>query len=158
MAIEETAPNFTTRIGEVITKLEGIPLWPLLTLARIGVGGIFLNSARLKLQSWEITLTLFRDVYQVPLLPVELAAQLATAVEMGAGILLLAGLFSRLATLPLLGVVAVIQIFVFPGAWAEHATWTALLLLVLLRGPGPLSIDYILARQFGSVGAVGARA
>lgn len=158
MAIEETAPNLMTRIGQVITQLERVPLWPLQTLARIGVGGIFLNSARLKLQSWEITLQLFRDIYQVPLLPVELAARLATAVEMGGAILLLAGLFSRLATLPLLGVVAVIQIFVFPGAWAEHATWTALLLIVLFRGPGPLSIDYLLSRQTGQLRAGGARA
>ena len=158
MAIEETAPNLMTRIGKVMAKLESIPLWPLQTLARIGVGGIFLNSARLKLQSWEITIQLFRDVYQVPLLPVELAARLATVVEMGGAVLLLAGLFSRLATLPLLGVVAIIQIFVFPGAWAEHATWTALLLIVLFRGPGPLSIDYVLSRQFGTAGAVGARA
>ncbi len=158
MANIEPAPNLMTRIGKVIAELESIPLWPLQTLARIGVGGIFLNSARLKLQSWEITIQLFRDVYQVPLLPVELAARLATAVEMGGAILLLAGLFSRLATLPLLGVVAIIQIFVFPGAWAEHATWTALLLIVLFRGAGPLSIDYLLSRQYGrarlaSVGA-----
>lgn len=92
---------------------------------------------------------LFRDEYQVPLLPFDLAARLATAVEMTGAVLILAGLFSRLATLPLLGVVAIIQIFVYPNAWGEHMTWTALLLIVLFRGPGPLSIDYLFSRLFG---------
>jgi len=139
-----------TRLGAVISKLEMLPLWPIQTLARIGVAAVFYNSARLKLQSWDITLLLFRDEYQVPLLSFDLAARLATAVEMGGAALLFAGLFSRLATLPLLGIVAVIQIFVYPNAWGEHMTWTALLLIVLFRGPGPLSLDYLLSRQFGS--------
>jgi putative oxidoreductase len=146
-----------TRIGKVITKLENLPLWPIQTLARIGVAGVFYNSARLKLQSWEITLLLFRDEYQVPVLSFDLAARLATAVEMTSAALLFVGLFSRLATLPLLGVVAIIQIFVYPNAWAEHMTWTALLLIVLFRGPGPLSIDYLLSRLFGRAGAGGER-
>ncbi len=37
-------------------------------------------------------------------------------------------------------------------------TWTALLLIVLFRGPGPFSIDYILSRQFGLAAPKGAAA
>ena len=103
----------------------------------------------MKPQSWDITLLLFRDEYQVPLIPFEFVARMATAVEMSCAVLLFLGLFSRLATLPLFGIIAVIQIFVYANAWAEHMTWTALLLVVLTRGPGPISLDYLLTRQFG---------
>ena len=141
--------DLSTKLGLAITKLETLPLWPIQTLARIGVAAVFYNSAKLKLQSWDITLLLFRDEYQVPILPFELAARMATAIEMTCAVLLFFGLFTRLATLPLFGVIAVIQIFVYPNAWGEHMTWTALLLIVLFRGPGPFSIDYVLSRQIG---------
>ncbi|MEE8439553.1 MAG: DoxX family protein [Micropepsaceae bacterium] len=154
----EPQAGIMTRLGLVISKLETLPLWPIQTLARIGVAAVFYNSARLKLQSWDITLLLFRDEYQVPLLSFDLAARLATVVEMGGAVLLFVGLFSRLATLPLLGVVAIIQIFVYPNAWGEHMTWTALLLIVLFRGAGPLSIDYLLSRQFGRARVAGVSA
>jgi putative oxidoreductase len=146
------------KMAQALSKLESLPLWPIQTLARIGVAAVFYNSARLKLQSWDITLLLFRDEYQVPILPFEFAARMATAVEMACAVLLFVGLFTRLATLPLFGVIAIIQIFVYPNAWGEHMTWTALLLIVLFRGPGPLSIDYLLSRQFGLVPQSGARA
>ena len=66
--------------------------------------------------------------------------------EMGGALLLFAGLFTRLATLPLFGTIAVIQIFVYPAAWVEHLTWSTALLLILMRGPGPLSLDYLFTR------------
>jgi len=49
----------------------------------------------------------------------------------------------------LFGIIAVIQIFVYPNAWAEHMTWAALLLIVLTRGPGPISLDHVLTRGLG---------
>jgi len=51
------------------------------------------------------------------------------------------GLATRLATLPLLGMIAVIQTFVYPGAYAEHLTWASILLFLLTRGGGPWSLD-----------------
>jgi putative oxidoreductase len=75
----------------------------------------------------------------------ELAAQLATATELSMPVLLALGLFTRLATLPLLGMVLVIQLFVYPDSWAEHLTWAALLLLILTRGAGALSLDRFIA-------------
>ena len=126
--------------------LDNFSLWPLQTLARIAVGMVFLQSGINKLESWEPTLALFRDEYRLPFLPYELAAQLGTTVEITGSLLLLAGLFSRLATLPLLGMLLVIEVFVYPQAWVEHLTWATLLLLVLFRGPGPISIDHLIAR------------
>jgi putative oxidoreductase len=146
----QASSSVTTRLRNIIAWLDSLPLWPIQTFARIGVAAVFYNSAKLKLQSWDITLLLFQNEYQVPLLPVELAARMATAVEMVFSVLLFAGLFSRLSTLPLLGVTAIIQIFVYPNAWGQHLTWTALLLIVLIRGPGPLSLDHLLFRIFGN--------
>lgn len=73
-------------------------------------------------------------------------AALATAFELGCPLLLVAGLATRLATLPLLGMIAVIQLFVYPSAWPEHLTWASILLFLLTRGPGPLSIDRVIGR------------
>lgn len=126
--------------------LNTLPLWPLQTIARIAVGSVFYRAAILKIRSPEITLVLFRDEYQVPYLSYDVAAQLAIMAEMGGALLLFAGLFTRLATLPLFGTIAVIQIFVYPAAWVEHLTWSTALLLILMRGPGPLSLDYLFTR------------
>jgi putative oxidoreductase len=59
--------------------------------------------------------------------------------------LLVLGLFTRLSALALLGMTAVIQIFVYPGAWSTHLTWAALLLYLVARGGGAVSLD----RAFG---------
>ena len=88
---------------------------------------------------------LFRDEYPVPLLPPEIAAPIATATELSMPVLLVLGLFTRLATLPLLGMIVVIQLFVYPDSWAEHLNWIALLLLILTRGPGAISLDRLIA-------------
>ena len=134
------------RVQSVFSALNTLPLWPLQTIARIAVGSVFYKAAILKIRSPEITLVLFRDEYQVPFLSYDVAAQLAIMAEMGGAVLLLAGLFTRLATLPLFGTIIVIQLFVYPSAWVEHLTWSTALLLILMRGPGPLSLDYLLAR------------
>ena len=126
--------------------LDNFSLWPLQTLARIAVGMVFLQSGINKLESWEPTLALFRDEYRLPFLPYELAAQFGTTIEITGSLLLLVGLFARLATLPLLGMLVVIEVFVYPQAWVEHLTWATLLLLVLLRGAGPISVDHLITR------------
>jgi putative oxidoreductase len=136
-------------LHQLLSALNAFPLWPLQTFARAALAGVFLQSAINKLESWQITLVLFRDEYRVPLLPYDLAAKLATLNEAAGAILLIAGFATRLATLPLLGMTAVIEIFVYPDAWSEHLTWATLLLLLLLRGAGPLSFDYLLSRVVG---------
>jgi putative oxidoreductase len=60
-------------------------------------------------------------------------------------VLLVLGLATRLATLPLLGMTLVIELFVYPENWLEHLTWATLLLFILSRGPGPLSLDRLVA-------------
>jgi len=127
-------------------RLERFPLSILQLAMRIGVGAVFFRSGLLKLDSWEFTIQLFRDEYNVPLLDPILAAQAATIVELGVPPLLFAGLATRFATLPLLGMIVVIQVFVYPNAWSDHLMWAAALLLVLTRGPGVFSLDHLIAR------------
>jgi putative oxidoreductase len=135
-------------------KLERLPLSILLLAMRIGVGAVFFRSGLLKLDSWQFTIQLFRDEYRVPLLDPAVAAQVATAVELGVPPLLFVGLATRIATLPLLGMIAVIQIFVYPNAWSDHLLWSAALALVLTRGPGVFSVDHWLGRRRRAARAV----
>ncbi len=79
------------------------------------------------------------------MLPPEVAAMLATAAELTCPVLLVLGLATRLTTLPLLGMTAIIQLFVFPESWVDHLMWTAMLLTLLTRGPGAISLDRWLA-------------
>jgi putative oxidoreductase len=116
---------------------------------RIGIGMVFLNSGLLKLRSWEFAIKLFEDEYKVPLLDPMIAAALATFNELTFSVLLTVGLAARLATLPLIVMVLVIQIFVYPQAWTEHQLWLSILVFVLTRGPGAISLDHVVARRMG---------
>lgn len=123
-------------------RLERLPLSLIQLAMRIGVGTVFFRSGLLKIDSWQFTVQLFRDEYRVPLLDPALAARLATIVELGVPPFLFVGLATRFATLPLLGMIAVIQVFVYPNAWSDHLMWASALLLVLTRGPGTMSLDH----------------
>jgi putative oxidoreductase len=116
-----------------------------LLLLRLAIAGVFLPAGLLKVTSWESTLALFQDEYKVPILAPAVAAVMATGIELGSSSLLIAGLATRLATLPLLGQIATIQLFVYPQAWREHLVWGSILLVLLTRGGGALSIDRALA-------------
>jgi len=63
--------------------------------------------------------------------------------------LLVLGLMTRIAAFILLGMTAVIEIFVYPQAWPTHIQRAAMLLVLLGRGAGTLSLDHLLARKFG---------
>ena len=113
--------------------------------ARLALGAIFFLSGRTKVEGFltltEGTYALFREEYKVPLLPPEIAAHLATYAEHLLPALLVAGFLTRLSALGLLGMTAVIQLFVYPDAWPTHLTWAVPLLYLAGRGAGPLSAD-----------------
>jgi putative oxidoreductase len=113
--------------------------------SRIAIAAIFLYSARTKVDGLltikDSTFTLFAEEYKVPLLPPELAAHMATYAEHLFPILLVLGLLTRLSALSLLGMTAVIQIFVYPDAWPTHLTWAVPMLYLIGRGGGSLSVD-----------------
>ena len=94
------------------------------------------------------TIALFVDDYKVPLLPPEVAAYIAVTIELTTPVLLVLGLAMRPAAIVLLGMTAVIEIFVYPLAWPTHIQWAAMLLVLLCRGAGKLSVDHMLRRHF----------
>ena len=123
------------------------PALPLL-LARLGVAAVFFQSGRTKVDGLltikDSTYFLFSEEYHVPLIPSDIAAHLATWAEHLFPILLVFGFMTRLSALGLLGMTAVIQIFVYPGAWPTHLTWAALLIILIKFGPGGWSLDRLL--------------
>src|SRR5260370_27000701 len=125
----------------ILRWLDGIPYALLAIPLRLGAAVVFWISAMTKLPNWEITVTMFADEYQVPLLPPEAAAYMATAIELTMPVLLVLGLLTRPAALVLLGMTAVIQMFVYPMAWPTHLQWAAMLLVLLARVPGTFSLD-----------------
>ena len=128
-------------------RLGRVPLAPIQLAMRVAIGAVFFNAGLMKYRSWELTVLLFRDEYQVPLFDPALAARMATFNELTFSTLLALGLATRMATLPFLGMIAVIQTFVYPQAWVEHLTWASILVLLLTRGPGAISIDHLIWRQ-----------
>jgi putative oxidoreductase len=131
----------------LFAELERFPLSILQFLFRVSIGIVFWNSGLTKIASWQTTIVLFRDEYAVPLLPPELAAMLASVTELTCPIFLLIGLATRLATLPLIAMTLVIQLFVYPESWSVHLMWISILLFILTRGPGALSVDHLIAKR-----------
>ena len=131
------------RLADAATWLTPHSLLALIN--RVAVAGIFWLSARTKVDGWftvsDSAYMLFREEYKLPLLPPELAAQMATVAEHVFPILLVLGLFTRLSALALLGMTLVIQVFVYPDAWPTHLSWAGLMLYLVGRGAGNVSLD-----------------
>lgn len=133
---------------QLLKTAASVPLSAIQLVARLAMANVFWQSSQSKLASWPVTVQLFAFEYRLPVLDPTLAAVLATAAELSGAILLFFGLLSRLAALMLLGVVATIQIFVYPGHWGEHLTWVVPLLLIFARGAGVISLDHLAGRFF----------
>ena len=127
--------------------LEAVPYALLALPLRLAVATVFWNSGMTKLANWNTTIALFTDEYHVPLLPPELAAYMAASIELSAPVLIVSGLLTRPTAAVLLGMTAVIEIFVYPQAWPTHLQWAAMLLVLLCRGPGTLSLDHWLRQR-----------
>jgi putative oxidoreductase len=129
------------------TRLEAFPQSWLQLLMRFSVFWVFWRSGTLKASNMEQAIGLFREEYKLPLLPPEVAAYLATAVEIVAPVLILIGLFTRLASLALIAMTLVIQFLVYWNDYPSHLLWLAILVFILVRGPGPWSLDALLFRR-----------
>ncbi|ADG09172.1 DoxX family protein [Caulobacter segnis] len=135
-----------TLLARTVEKL--LPEDLLLLVARLGVASVFFLSGRTKvdgiLHITDGTYALFESEYNVPLLPPEIAAHVATYSEHLFSILLVLGLFTRVSALAFLGMTAVIEIFVYPDAWPTHLSWAGLLLPLIARGGGRFGLDRLL--------------
>lgn len=152
-------------IKRLIERFEKIPYSLIAFLARFSMAAVFWKSGQTKVEGFAVdlisgtfqlgvpklaasTLPLFRSEYQVPLLSAEVAAHMAAFAEHFFPVLILLGFATRFSALALIGMTLVIQLFVYPDAYPTHGTWIALLLLLVAKGPGCLSIDHLIARRY----------
>ena len=160
----EPAPGPVRLMHGVIALFDRIPHSAIALLARFSIAMTFWMSGQTKVEGLvldpiggtvefgvpsvnESALELFRSEYALPLIPPELAAVSAAVAEHVFPVLILIGLASRLSALALLVMTLVIQIFVYPNAFATHGLWAATMLYVMARGPGVLSLDHLIARH-----------
>ena len=126
-------------------------LQPVLLLGfRLYVARVFLMSGLTKTHDWSITLALFTDEYHVPLLPPSIAALLGTATELSMPVLLVLGLATRFGAFVLFffNIIAVVSYAALPDvAVKDHILWGTMILVILLCGPGRISLDYWLERR-----------
>ncbi|VFU07331.1 DoxX family protein [Methylocella tundrae] len=149
------APNTVRPIRAAIDRFDRIPQSFVSLCARIFPAAVFWMSGQTKVDGWRLSdsaIDLFRDEYRLPLIDPSIAAHIAAFAEHFFPVLLVLGLASRFAALALLGMTAVIEIFVYPDAWPTHGVWATCFLVVIARGPGALSLDHLIARRFGFSG------
>ena len=159
-----TGSRMTRLVTEAIGLCERIPNTLIAFIARFSIAAVFWNSGQTKVQGFVVNLVsgeftlgwprlsdsalaLFQDEYKLPFIPPEFAAPMAATAEHALPMLILIGLGTRFSALALLGMTLVIQLFVYPGAYATHGTWAAVLLYLMARGPGKLSVDHWLASR-----------
>lgn len=159
-----TIPRLTTLLHRVHSAMGHLPNTLLAFIARFSIAAVFWKSGQTKIEGLAIDIVsgnftlgwprlsdnavfLFKEEYQLPLLPPELGATLAALGEHILPLFILLGLATRLSALGLLGMTLVIQLFVYPDAYATHGTWAAVLLYLMAHGPGQLSIDAWIAKR-----------
>ncbi|TXH88394.1 MAG: DoxX family protein [Rhodoferax sp.] len=142
-----------------------LPNTALAFVARFSMAAVFWKSGQTKVEGFALDIVsgefqwgwlrlsdnavaLFREEYKLPFLSPEMGAWLAATGEHVLPALLLLGLATRLSALGLLGMTLVIQLLVYPGAYPTHGTWMAVLLYLMVHGPGQLSLDAWLYRNF----------
>lgn len=151
----------------VINRFGCIPDTLIALVGRFSIAAIFWKSGQTKVQGFAIDIVtgefqwgiprfsdslidLFRDEYRLPLIPPELAALGAAFAEHLFPLLILLGLATRFSALVLLVMTMTIQLLVYPDAYPTHGVWAAVLLYLMAKGPGVLSVDHLIARRFGS--------
>lgn len=150
--------------NRVIDSIAAFPETLLLLLARIGIASTFWLSGQTKVNGFVVNilngdvhlgwptlspsaLFLFRTEYRLPLIPPDIAAYMAAVSEHVFPILLILGLATRFSALALIMMTLVIQIFVYPDAYPTHALWITVLLLLVIKGAGKLSLDALIHRR-----------
>lgn len=130
-----------------LTVVSQFPSSLMLFLVRFFPAVVFWQSGRTKMDGWDINesaLYLFQEEYRLPLIDPLFAARMAAVAEHLLPVLLILGFATRFSAAALLGMTLVIQLFVYPDAWPTHGTWAALFLLVIVQGPGKISLDHFL--------------
>jgi len=139
-------------IAWVTGLMQAIPLSFLTLCARIFPAAVFWMSGETKVDGFHLkdsAIALFQEEYALPLIDPTTAAYMAAFAEHFFPVLLVIGFASRFAALALLGMTAVIEIFVYPDAWPLHGVWATCFLIVIARGAGVFSLDHLIAKHYG---------
>ncbi|MGH7818726.1 MAG: DoxX family protein [Candidatus Binatia bacterium] len=143
--------RLSTLIFDLPERIASHLLWLPPTLARIAVGWVFLQTGWGKLQNLDRIIAFFTDLgipfpqYQAPFV---------SATELVCGALVLVGLLTRFAAVPLIGTMVVA---IATAQWSQVDSLAGLLGLVetlyivlfawiAIAGPGPVSLDRLLER------------
>lgn len=146
---------FATILGPFLRTLDFLtPVGDL--LARLWVGYIFFMAGLNKIETWDSTVMLFTYVYHVPLLSPYFAAVLGTVAELVLPILLVLGLGGRLCIF-IFFIYNIVAMISYPFLWTpdgqsglyQHISWGLLLALLMFHGPGKLSLDYLIRKEYG---------
>ncbi|MEA2626321.1 MAG: putative oxidoreductase [Candidatus Binatota bacterium] len=132
----------------IAARLEWLP--PL--LARVIVGWVFATTGWGKLQNLPKIVDFFRDL-GIPY--PELQAPFVSTVELACGTLLIVGLFTRFAAVPLIGTMIVA---IATAQWQSvdsaaalfglvETAYVVVLVWLAIEGPGPVSLDRLIERS-----------
>ena len=138
-------------IGRIIEGMATIPYWFTALVLRIPIAAVFWRSGQTKVDGWHLSssaVDLFRDEYKLPIIDPTFAAYLSAFAEHFFSVFLVVGLAPRFSALALLIMTLVIEIFVYPDAWPTHGTWAACFLVLMVQGPGKISLDHWIAQRF----------
>jgi putative oxidoreductase len=138
-------------IQRAIAAMGCVPDWLIALAARVFPAAVFWQSGQTKVAGFHLkpsAIALFQNEYQLPLIDPVIAAHISAFSEHFFPILLVIGLATRFSASALLFMTAVIEIFVYPGAWPTHGVWATCFLVVISRGPGWLSLDHLIARKY----------
>ncbi len=137
--------------NEVVNLLQKLNWLPVL-LARISIGSIFVLSGWGKIHDLDKVVGYFTSL-GIPF--PELNAQMVSVVELGCGTLVLLGLFTRLASVPLMGTMLVAILTAkradIGGALdlvaLDEYIYLVILLWFVISGPGKVSVDHFAAKR-----------
>jgi len=135
----------TIRRASDVSRIAERTVGPLLDLfIRLWLSGIFWASGMVKLQSWTTALYLSAHEYPVSWLDPVTAAWLGETIEIVCPPLLVFGLATRFAALPMLILSLVIQ-FSYQSL-DQHLFWAILFSWFVVKGAGPISLDALIGR------------
>ena len=158
-ALGTTATSAVSCVRSLIERLSQVAVFAAQPALRIALAVPFFRSG---LTKWDDFLTLapstgflFEEEFKLHILgqtydfpAPELLAPVTAAAEVMLPILLVIGFATRFSALGLLVMTGVIQL-VLPDGWANfHLPWAAMALAIIALGPGPLSLDHLIANKF----------
>ena len=136
-SIESISSNYKEIMDKYVSHI-------LLLSIRIFIALVLYRSGLTKIANMDSTILLFEYEYALPIISPVLAAYSATFSELTFSALLMIGLFTRAAALPLIAMTLVIQFLVFQNH--EHFYWLALLSTIAVYGGGKISLGCLLCK------------